>query len=238
MPRPLGLLRPLELDPTSFPEFRDRIIAAESEPVEHEPRSYPGYPRIPLPRARARLGAPLDRVLRRRRSRRQLGSELPSPRTLGRLLEYAHGVNAPRGAGPTPTAGSLNALELYLVTLASGWLRPGRYHYDRAAHELALLGEGADRNEWAGRVPSSAQFEGGALFFVAVGDAARASAKYGDRAARFLLLEAGHLMQNLCLLSESVGRCTLPLGGFFEREIARALALPTSDVVLYLGVLG
>ena len=69
-------------------------------------------------------------------------------------------------------------------------------------------------------------------------DAARAEDKYGTRAARFQLLEAGHLMQNLCLLSESVGLSTLPLGGFFEREIGRALPVSPGDVVLYVGALG
>ncbi len=70
------------------------------------------------------------------------------------------------------------------------------------------------------------------------GRGAAHSGKYGERAARFLLLEAGHLMQNLCLLSESVGSTTLPLGGFFEREIARAVPLPRSDAVLYVGAFG
>jgi hypothetical protein len=45
-------------------------------------------------------------------------------------------------------------------------------------------------------------------------------------------------MQNLCLLSTSLGFCTVPLGGFFEREIARELTLPATDVVLYVGLCG
>ncbi len=63
-------------------------------------------------------------------------------------------------------------------------------------------------------------------------------AKYAERGLRFLLLEAGHLMQNLCLLSASLGVVTVPLGGFFERGIARRLGLPAEDVVLYLGACG
>ncbi|GMV19101.1 MAG: SagB/ThcOx family dehydrogenase [Polyangiaceae bacterium] len=237
-PRPLAVLTPLELDRTSFPEFRDRIVATESEAVVHTPRSYPGHPQIPLPRARPRLGTALDRVLVRRRSRRELSTALPAKKSLARVLLYAHGVNAERGMGPTPSAGSLNALELYLVSFGAGWLDPGRYHYDRGAHALTLIAPGAERGEWAERVPSSVQFTGGALFWIVAGDTARTEAKYGERAARFLLLEAGHLMQNLCLLSESVGSTTLPLGGFFEREIARAVPLPRSDAVLYVGAFG
>ena len=53
-----------------------------------------------------------------------------------------------------------------------------------------------------------------------------------------LLLEAGHLMQNLCLASVSLGLATVPLGGFFEQDLARAFALPATDRVLYIGLCG
>ena len=41
-------------------------------------------------------------------------------------------------------------------------------------------------------------------------------------ALRFLLLEAGHLMQNLCLMSASLGLTTVPLGGYFEADLSVA----------------
>ncbi|MCI0461485.1 MAG: nitroreductase family protein [Gemmataceae bacterium] len=55
---------------------------------------------------------------------------------------------------------------------------------------------------------------------------------------RFLLPEAGHLLQNLCLLSASLGLATVPLGGYLESEVVRACSLSPTDVVLYLGVCG
>lgn len=45
-------------------------------------------------------------------------------------------------------------------------------------------------------------------------------------------------MQNLCLVAASLGWVTLPLGGFFERELARALRLAPGDWVLYVGACG
>src|SRR5439155_19098713 len=104
-----------------------------------EPRSYPGYPAWPLPRSRARLWPALDRVLRRRRSPARLGTALPARRKLGRLLQFAHGVCADAGRGPTPSAGGLQGLELYLVNRETGWLPAGLYHYDRAGHRVAQL---------------------------------------------------------------------------------------------------
>jgi nitroreductase len=82
------------------------------------------------------------------------------------------------------------------------------------------------------------QVEGGALLWLLIGDAQRVATKYGERGDRFLLLEAGHLMQNLCLVSTSLGLCTVPLGGCLERDVSDELRLPDGDRVLYAGVCG
>lgn len=227
-----------ELDRTSFPEFRDRALRGEEERLPSEPRSYPGYPHWPLDRLRPRLWPALDRVLAARRSVQVLGTELLGRRVLSRLLQFAHGITADRHRGPVPSAGGLQALELYLVILEGGWLPAGLYHHDRVRHLLAQVAAGAARAEWQERVPAMHLVGGGALLWVLVGDGARVERKYGERAYRFLLLEAGHLLQNLCLLSTSLGLATVPLGGYLEQDLARAFVLPPTDVVLYVGVCG
>lgn len=229
-----------ELDRTTFPEWRDHILLAEVEGAASpgEPRTYPGYPRWPLQRVRSRWWPPLDRVLATRRCPRSLGEALPSRRTLSQVLQASHGVSGPDGRGPVPSAGGLQALELYLVAWGPGWLPAGVYHFDRTGHHLSQLVSGAERAEWVQRVPSLGQIDGGSLLWLLVGDGDRAAAKYAARGHRFLLLEAGHLMQNLCLASASLGLATVPLGGFFERDIARRLRLPTGDLVLYVGLCG
>jgi SagB-type dehydrogenase family enzyme len=236
-PREERPLRRTELDRTSFPEFRERIADYEANATHLEPRSYPGYARVPLERVRPRRLASLDRALTRRRSARALDREVPSRRTLSRLLALAHGITGPDGRGPVPSAGGLQALELYVAVLEPGWLERGAYHYDRTENALARLPSRAARADWERLVPSLASV-GGALLWVAVGDAARASAKYGERADRFLLLEAGHLGQNLGLLSVGLGLATTPLGGVLEPDVARELLLPEGDLVLSAGACG
>jgi SagB-type dehydrogenase family enzyme len=137
-----------------------------------------------------------------------------------------------------PSAGSLQGLELYLAIFESAWLERAVYHYDRAGHFLSRICNGLERKDWEEKIPSLMQAPGGALLWIIVGDYDRVAAKYGERGHRFLLLEAGHLMQNLCVLSSSLGASTIPLGGFFEEEIARVLKLPRGDVVLYMGLCG
>jgi SagB-type dehydrogenase family enzyme len=230
----------LELNATSFPEWLDGILSAEESGAAQPgaPRSYPGYPRWPLDRVRPRLFASLDRLLDRRRSGNHLGTSLPTRRVLSRLLQTSHGITGPLSTGPVPSAGGLQALELYVVVFEASWLPAGLYHYDRVGHHLSQIAAGAERADWARRVPSLSLVAGGSLLWIVVGDGGRVSRKYGQRAARFLLQEAGHLMQNLCLLSVSLRLVTVPLGGYFERDIVGQLALPRSDLVLYLGVCG
>jgi SagB-type dehydrogenase family enzyme len=231
-------LKLTELDEARFPEFRDRILAAEAAGPAHEPRTYPGYPRVALPRPRARRWCSLDRTLISRRSLRELSGELVERSALSRLCWLSHGCHASAGRGAVPSAGNLQALELYVATLAQGWLEPGVYHYDRAAHHLSRLRGALSRERWQELVPSMQHFTGGSLLLWLCGDGARASGKYGARGQRMLLLEAGHLMQNLCLVARSLDLAVLPLGGFFERAIQKELGLPRSDAVLYAGACG
>jgi SagB-type dehydrogenase family enzyme len=234
----ISWLRMTELDRGNLALFAARIAQAEVERMANEPRRYPGYPSWLLPRKRRRCLRGLDAALLARRSAQALGTDLPGPYTLGRLLQYAHGISGALFRGPTPSAGGLQALELYLVHWREAWFPPGVYHYDRPGHQLVQVVAGADESAWLGRVPSLRLVSGGALVWLIVGDAGRVALKYGEWADRFLLIEAGHLMQNLCLLSVSLGLVTLPLGGVLEREVGRALKLPPHDLVLYAGVCG
>jgi SagB-type dehydrogenase family enzyme len=232
MASPAAFYRWTELDRTSWPAFRDAAggFATSSEP---RPRSHPGVHRVALPKVRARRLVALDAALSGRRSATRL-SAAPLPEcALAQLLRFAHGAFDTRGRGPVPSAGGLQAVELYAILFGRGV-----FHYDRAGHQLARLSGDAGREAWLARVPSLDLVQGGAALWLVVGDAARVEAKYGARGLRFLLLEAGHLMQNLALLSASLKLSTVPLGAYFERDCAAALGLPASDLVLYAGLCG
>ena len=110
-----SLLRLTELTPANLPELTERIQEFAQQPSETEPRHYEGYRMWPLPRFRPRWWPSLDRVLQTRRWRPDLAERPLRMGELGRLLQLAHGVCATGGRGPTPSAGGLNALELYVV---------------------------------------------------------------------------------------------------------------------------
>jgi len=238
MPELVHWLQYTELDRVAAAELAERISEAEKQPLENRPRQYPGYPIWPLPRKRNRWRPAFDTVLRHRRCCRRMVRALPTANQLGHLLESAHGVADPYNRGSTPSAGNLQALEIYLVHWQTDWLPCGVYHYDRRRNHLSQISTHADESHWKQLIPSLWQIDGGGLIWVLIGDLRRVAGKYGERGERFLLLEAGHLMQNLCLASDSLGLCTVPLGGCLEQEISRELVLPAEDRVLYVGVCG
>ena len=49
--------------------------------------------------------------------------------------------------------------------------------------------------------------------------------KYGDRGYRFVLLEAGHVAQNINLAVTALGLGCVNIGGFFDRDIDEFLGI-------------
>ena len=54
------------------------------------------------------------------------------------------------------------------------------------------------------------------IVIVLTGVFGRSKIKYGERAYRFVLFEAGHAMQNICLTGTVFGLGTCPVGGFVD----------------------
>ncbi len=58
--------------------------------------------------------------------------------------------------------------------------------------------------------------------------------KYDDRGYRYIMLEAGHVAQNINLCAAGLGLASLNLGGFFDEDVMALLKLdPDRELVLY-----
>jgi SagB-type dehydrogenase family enzyme len=62
----------------------------------------------------------------------------------------------------------------------------------------------------------------------------RTSVKYGDRAKRYVHLEAGHAAQNLLLQAVALGLGGVPIGAFHDDKVQAVLGLPKDQRPLYL----
>jgi SagB-type dehydrogenase family enzyme len=67
---------------------------------------------------------------------------------------------------------------------------------------------------------------------------ARTSSKYGDRAGRYVDLEAGHAAQNALLQAVALGLGAVPIGAFDDAAVARVLDLPSGYEPRYLLAVG
>ncbi len=62
----------------------------------------------------------------------------------------------------------------------------------------------------------------------------RTEAKYGERAERYVHLEAGHAAQNLLLQAVALELGAVPIGAFDDDAVQDALGLPDDHRPLYL----
>jgi len=117
-----------------------------------------------------------------------------------------------------PSGGALYPLELYAVCHRVEGLEVALYHYDPLLHGLELLGPltgraGADLTPYGEVLSDSAAVVAITAVFW------RSRFKYGARAYRFTLTEAGHVAQNLLLAATALGLASVPVGGFYDRKV-------------------
>lgn len=125
---------------------------------------------------------------------------------LARLLSLTCGLTASVGTiylRSNPSAGALYPVETY-VALPSGWDAAGDdpggvFHYDPGDHALTRLrrGDGAAYAATMCRLPEGAGPPAAVFLFTTIFH--RTAWKYGNRGYRYVLLDAGHVAENLLL---------------------------------------
>lgn len=198
-------------------------------------KTYPDASRIALPEPGGFEGMTIEQGLEARRSVRDYGREPLSLEALSGLLHAAQGITEERLAfRAAPSAGALYPVELYLVVHNVTGLAAGVYHYAIRAHELERLEEGDFRSE----VTQAGLFQGflgqAAVCFILSAIFQRSRWKYRERAYRYVLLEAGHIGQNLYLAAASMGLGACAVGAFYDDQLNRLLGLEgEEEAVLY-----
>lgn len=205
--------------------------------------------RIPLPRVAAQNGATLERVIAGRVTWRQFNRAAALPlETLSRLLAFSCGFTA--AAGPAnggafdfhraaPSAGATFPLEIYPIVLRVRDIPPGVYHYALADHSIELLRHGVFHEQLASWTLHQPYVADTSVVFVMAGFSDRIRPRYSERGYRYMLLEAGHVAQNLSLLAAAYGLGALCGGGFVDMAIGRLIGLnEITEIPLYLVAVG
>ena len=199
---------------------------APSEPPA--PEATPSTPPRPLPDPT--LGEPgsLEEAIATRRSVRELVDRPLSDAHIGQLLWSAQGITGSRGRRAAPSAGATYPLEVYVATAA------GLSRYEIADHALSDHLDGDRRPALAAAAHDQEWIADAGAVVVITGVVERTADRYGDRAERFVLLEAGHAAQNVLLQATALELVGVPVGAFDDAEVGEVLALPAGHAPLYL----
>ncbi len=159
--------------------------------------------------------------------------------TLGPVEDQSAQGAKPVIRRPSPSAGGLYPLELYVLVRNVTGLEPGIYHYDAICDDLEIVSL-CDWEQSAAEAFLSWSFAKncGVLFCLSA-VFPRVQAKYGARGYRYALLEAGHAAQNLILCVEERGLASLCLGGFHDARLNTLLNVDgAEEAALYAVAIG
>jgi len=196
---------------------------------------------IKLPAPQTKGSMSVEETITRRRSVRNFRNQSMSLSQLSQILWVAQGITEPgQGLRAVPSAGATYPLELFVLIGRSGvdGLEAGLYHYEVPVHSLRQI-----KNEDL-RAPLTAAALGQrpisqAPVTIIVGAVyERIARHYGQRAERYVAMEAGHIGQNVHLEAVALGLATVMVGAFDDNRVASVLGLEKSVEPLYIIPLG
>jgi SagB-type dehydrogenase family enzyme len=173
----------------------------------------------------------VEEAIARRKSRRSFKRTKLTRKQLSQVLWAAE---------KAPSAGATYPLELYVVIGADCVedIDAGVYHAEREYSQLELHKEGDLRAALADACLGQMFIVHAPVSFVIAAEYERTTRRYGDRGVRYVLIEVGHVSQNIYLECEALGLATVAIGAFYDEEVARVLDLPRQHRPLYVMPVG
>lgn len=174
-------------------------------------------------------------------ARRSVRSYSKAPLTLEEVAQLAwsaQGVTNQQGFRTAPSAGALYPLELYLLAARVSGLEPGLYRYLPQHHTLQPLSRGDLQGKLAMAAYNQGALRKAAAVFVITGTQQRTARKYGQRAGRYVHIEAGHAGQNLLLQATALGLGSVVIGAFVDNAVKGVLGLAAGEEAISLLAVG
>lgn len=163
---------------------------------------------------------PIEECLSKRRSVRFFSEDTLTPEQVSTLLWAAQGItDEKRGFRTAPSAGATYPLEVYLVA------PHGIFQYNPQEHSLSLKKAGDYRPELEKACLGQPSVGKAYISIILTAVTDRTSSKYGERAMRYIWLEAGHSAQNVLLEATALGLGAVPVGAFNDDAVSKLLEL-------------
>ena len=166
---------------------------------------------IDLPAPELKGTVSLEESLARRESVRQYEADPLTIEEISQLLWSAQGITHDDIKRTSPSAGRRYPMEVYFAT------KEHFYHYLPEDHQMALIAN----KDMIAAIDGMAQgfLQEAPAMMVITGVYARTEERYGERAERYVILEAGHVCQNILLQAVTLGLGAVAVGAFKDEEV-------------------
>lgn len=212
---------------------------------ETKPELYKQYveaPKIDLISFKPTQMMSLDQTLQRRKSIRDFRDKPISKGKLSYLLWASTGLQRTEEGyafRTAPSAGALYPIETYVIVNNVKALEAGLYHYSIQTLQLELLAQRDLRRQITAAALGQGMCATAAAVFVWSAVFERCKWKYGQRAYRYIYLDAGHIAENLALAAVSLNLGTCEIGALFDDQVNTILGIDGHDEsVICMAVVG
>ncbi len=181
----------------------------------------------------------VNTILRRRSTRELTGANIELADLLA-VLDFTYHPDhyGHQRMDPHPIYFDLSLIETFVVATGVTGLESGCYYYAPRVEELRQIRFKNFRSEvYYLCLNQALGRDAGAVIFHTA-DLDQAVARYGERAYRYLHMDAGHLGQRLNLAAIHVGLGVSGIAGFFDDQVNEVLGIPATEAVLYITALG
>lgn len=186
----------------------------------------------------------ISAAIENRRSRRTFSPDPLTMEELSFLLWATQGIKKRVDQGTAyrtvPSAGCRHALETYLCVLNITGLAPGMYRYLPLKHQLLYLYSDESLSESVVNAALGQPFTAkAAVTFIWTAVPYRMEWRYDIAAHKVILLDAGHVCQNLYLACEAVGAGTCAVAAYHQELMDELVQVDGEDeFVIYLAPVG
>ena len=158
------------------------------------------------------------------------------------LLWAAQGITADSGDHEfraAPSAGGLYPIETYALARAVEDLEAGIYHFRPHAFDLELIKPGDFSIAAAKAALGQGIVANAQVTFLWTAIVGRSKWKYGQRAYRYIYLDAGHIAQNLYLAGTAEGLGVCGIGALFDDQVNALIGVDgVEETVVYMATVG
>lgn len=223
---------PISPDPNKWPE-------------EWKTTYYKTYTRLPkIALADTQPRADFFEVVRNRESRRDFTRKPITKEELSLLLNYSCGITGKldetRSRRAQASGGARFPIEVYpIIFRSSDDLQSGLYHYNVKDHALDVLWEREFPDTEIGELFTYPWVKDASIAMVMTAIFWKNQNKYGERGYRYVLMEAGHIGQNIYLVSSALNLKCCALGGTRDENLEKLLDIDgATESVVYALVIG